>query len=180
MPSRDDDLDWLYGREKSAPSAPEPTQVMPGAWGQPGGGSARRPAAGSPPPPRAAGPAAPQQSAPEHSAPFDTAQYQSVPAYGQGSSNPRAYQDWRAAGNAPTPPGQLPPAPTAPGGRPGKGPRKRHPVRNVFVVLLLVVLASMTWLVAVPLHAWSQVQRVDDTPSGQRPAAQPGTTYLLV
>ena len=53
-------------------------------------------------------------------------------------------------------------------------------MRNVFLIVLLLVLVTATWLVAVPLHAWSQVQRVDDTPSGQRPAAQPGTTYLLV
>ena len=176
MPSRDDDLDWLYGRDKSSPSAPEPTQVMPGTFGPPAGGSERPPAGppqqgtGSPVPPRAFGP--------EQSAPFDTAQYQAVPAYGQGSSRPGAYQDWRSAGNAPTPPGQPPPDP--PTGKRAKKPRKRHPVRNVFVVLLLVVLASVTWLVAVPLHAWSQVQRVDDTPAGKRPAAQPGTTFLLV
>ena len=58
--------------------------------------------------------------------------------------------------------------------------KKRHPVRNVLIVVILVVLASVTWLVAVPLHAWSQVQRVDDTPAGQRPPSQPGTTFLLV
>ena len=58
--------------------------------------------------------------------------------------------------------------------------KKRHPVRNVLIVAILVVVASVTWLVAVPLHAWSQVQRVDDTPAGQRPPTQPGTTFLLV
>ena len=38
----------------------------------------------------------------------------------------------------------------------------------------------VVWLVAVPLYAWNQVQRVDEAPSGTRPAGQPGTTFLLV
>lgn len=36
------------------------------------------------------------------------------------------------------------------------------------------------FLVAVPVLAWKHVDKVDATPSGHRPAAQPGTTYLLV
>ncbi len=36
------------------------------------------------------------------------------------------------------------------------------------------------WLVAVPAYAWTQVDRVDAAPSGQRPADQPGKTFLLV
>jgi len=100
-----------------------------------------------------------------------------VPAYGQGSSGPRAFQDGRQSGGSPGSPGQPPPGPA---GTTSKRPSKGHPVRNVFLILILLVLATATWLVAVPLHAWSQVQRVDDTPSGQRPAAQPGTTFLLV
>jgi len=28
-PSRDEDLDWLYGRDRPQPSQPEPTRVMP-------------------------------------------------------------------------------------------------------------------------------------------------------
>jgi LCP family protein required for cell wall assembly len=36
------------------------------------------------------------------------------------------------------------------------------------------------WLVGVPAYAWTQVARVDAAPSGQRPADQPGKTFLLV
>ncbi len=36
------------------------------------------------------------------------------------------------------------------------------------------------FLVAVPLLAWSRIDKVDATPSGDRPSSQPGTTYLLV
>ena len=35
-------------------------------------------------------------------------------------------------------------------------------------------------LIGVPIYAWNQVARVDEAPSGDRPADQPGTTFLLV
>ena len=41
----------------------------------------------------------------------------------------------------------------------------------------------MLWggfLIYTPLHAWNQVPTVADTPSGKRPAQQPGTAILLV
>ncbi|MGA8995489.1 MAG: LCP family protein, partial [Nocardioidaceae bacterium] len=38
----------------------------------------------------------------------------------------------------------------------------------------------LVFLVAVPLFAWSKIATVDATPAGDRPASQPGTTYLLV
>jgi LCP family protein required for cell wall assembly len=50
-------------------------------------------------------------------------------------------------------------------------------VRNV--VLGLVAL-WLVFLVAVPAWAWTQIHKVDADPGGGRPAAQPGTTYLLV
>ncbi|MBO0810494.1 MAG: LCP family protein [Microlunatus sp.] len=40
--------------------------------------------------------------------------------------------------------------------------------------------ALIVWLVAVPIYAWSHVDRVGYEPSGSRPANQPGTLYLLV
>jgi LCP family protein required for cell wall assembly len=59
-------------------------------------------------------------------------------------------------------------------------PRQRHPVRNFFRVLLILLLLFILWLVAVPAYALAQVARVDAAPSGQRPADQPGKTFLLV
>jgi LCP family protein required for cell wall assembly len=47
-------------------------------------------------------------------------------------------------------------------------------------VLLILLLLFILWLVAVPAYAWTQVARVDAAPSGQRPADQPGKTYVLV
>jgi LCP family protein required for cell wall assembly len=53
-------------------------------------------------------------------------------------------------------------------------------VRTALRALLVLVLLALVWLVGVPAYAWSQVGRVDDTPSGRRPGDQPGETFLLV
>jgi LCP family protein required for cell wall assembly len=53
-------------------------------------------------------------------------------------------------------------------------------VRTTFRVLGIVLLLIIVWFVGVPAYAWSQVSRVDATPAGQRPADQPGQTFLLV
>jgi len=47
-------------------------------------------------------------------------------------------------------------------------------------VLLILLIFFILWLVAVPAYAWTQIDRVDAAPSGQRPANQPGKTFLLV
>src|SRR3954451_8925195 len=72
------------------------------------------------------------------------------------------------------PPPRVLPAPprTAPPSRGRRRPRLR------WLVYLLVV--WVVFLVAVPLLAWQRIEKVDATPPGSRPAAQDGTTYLLV
>ncbi len=128
--SRDEDLDWLYGRDPR-PAGPEPTRVLPGPP--------------APPP-------------------------DSVPA-----SSPAA--SGRDRGGPPPPP--VPPRgsepPTA-----DQGGKKRHPVRAVLAILAVLLLVSAVWLVGVPAYAWGQVSRTDDSPTGKRPADQPGQTYLIV
>ena len=47
-------------------------------------------------------------------------------------------------------------------------------------MLLILLLLFILWLIAVPAYAWTQIARVDAAPSGQRPADQPGKTFLLV
>lgn len=47
-------------------------------------------------------------------------------------------------------------------------------------MLLILLLLLILWLVGVPAYAWTQIARVDAAPSGQRPADQPGKTFLLV
>ena len=151
-PSRDDDLDWLYGRDRPT-AAPEPTRVMPAGPPRvpPGGDDHPRPVADHP---VAVQPAAAPVG--EHARPL--------------------------AGPGTLPP--LPPLPpTAPApGAPGAGGhrRQRRPARTVLRVLVLLVVLSLAWLVAVPAHAWSQVDRADDSPGGGRPGNQPGQTFLLV
>ena len=124
---RDDDLDWLYGRERQQ-SEPERTRVMPS-------------------PPRTASQAPPQN---------------------------------RASYPPPSPSQYGSPPPARPAPPPATSAKRRHPVRNVFRVLLILLLLLILWLVGVPAYAWTQIARVDAAPSGQRPADQPGKTFLLV
>jgi LCP family protein required for cell wall assembly len=70
--------------------------------------------------------------------------------------------------------GRRPLAPPPPSG-PSRG-RRRPRLGWVKLVLLL----WLVFLIAVPLVAWSRIDKVDATPNGNRPSSQPGTTYLLV
>jgi LCP family protein required for cell wall assembly len=139
--SGDEDLDWLYGREREQVQ-PERTRVMP-----------------SPPAP-AVSPQGGAAYPPQSPSGYRTA----PPRPGTPPAGPPRGPGGRA----------LPPAPRA---RPAK---RRHPVRNFFRVLLILLLLLILWLVGVPAYAWSQIARVDAAPSGQRPADQPGKTFLLV
>lgn len=62
------------------------------------------------------------------------------------------------------------------GGRPRRRWRPRFRLRYVFLLLL----AWLVFLVATPIHAISGMDEIDFAPDGDRPAEQPGTTYLLV
>ena len=143
-PSRDEDLDWLYGRDKRDREAAEPTRVVP-------------------PSP------APAKTRPQPAVPRDTRPQPAVPS--------------------PTrPQPAVPPASGAPpfgSGRPSGGPtaaprRRRRRGRWLVGVLGLVLLLVVGGLVVAPVYAWSQIDRVDATPAGDRPANQAGTTFLLV
>lgn len=46
--------------------------------------------------------------------------------------------------------------------------------------MLAVLVVWLAFLVVVPVLAWGKIDKVNAFPSGARPAAQPGTTYLLV
>lgn len=65
---------------------------------------------------------------------------------------------------------------------PARPPAPPRPVRRRrrFGWLKLVLLLWLVFLVAVPLWAWSQIEKVDAEPRGDRPGSQPGHTYLLV
>jgi LCP family protein required for cell wall assembly len=76
--------------------------------------------------------------------------------------------------------GDQPPARPVEPARPAPRPRRPRRRRPVGRIIALVVLAWVVFLVAVPLWAWSNIDKVDIEPDGERPDSQPGTTYLLV
>ena len=151
---RDDDLDWLYGRDNPRASEPEPTRMLPPVPPQAGQARPSPPPQQFPPPPVVR----PQPAPPPQPAPYGSG----------GTGGP----------GGPAGPGG-PPGPGGPGGRP-KSPKKKHPVRRFFTWVAIILAALLVWLIAVPVYAWIRIDRVDAAPSGDRPANQPGTTFLLV
>ena len=155
---------WLYGgRERPDPEA---TQV------------GRPPAKNPPPPPQAATEDADQTRflpSWEHRAPRTDAIRRDPPP----PPVPAAASDRLP----PLPPMQLPPpsgpppaahGSTAPTSRP---PKRRRWWLRILIGLLVLWLA---FLIAVPIWAWSKIDKVDAEPAGDRPPDQPGTTYLVV
>ncbi len=59
-------------------------------------------------------------------------------------------------------------------------PKKRRTGRRIRRIVLLLVVAWVAFLIAVPVMAWKKIDKVDAAPAGARPDEQPGTTYLLV
>jgi LCP family protein required for cell wall assembly len=92
-----------------------------------------------------------------------------MPASDAGTSTPP-----RRTSRPTPPPVSPPPGETARTGRRFRAPKFR------WRWLLVLLLAWIVYLVAVPLYAWTQVEKVDFEPGGNRPEDQPGTTYLLV
>ena len=99
------------------------------------------------------------------SGPAQPTQYSQQPPYSQ-----------RPAGTPPTPP---PVAPT-PGSAEPQRPRRRRGFRFYLRIVLVLLLLWAAYLVFVPFYAWTKVEKVDWEPKGDRPADQPGTTYLMV
>ncbi|MFL6064822.1 MAG: LCP family protein [Friedmanniella sp.] len=159
-PSREEDLDWLYGRAPRR-SEPEPTRVLPGPPDAPR--EASRPHPGTERPP-AGDPVTPDYRDSLYR------QHHAAPAAAGPGPDDRGPQ-----GPPPALPPQAPPMVA-----PGRPPRRRRPVRTAFRVLALLLGLAVLWLVGVPAYAWSQVDRVADAPAGKRPADQPGQTFLLV
>src|SRR6478735_1156745 len=82
----------------------------------------------------------------------------------------------------PAQPAQPVAPPKGPPSAPPKSEGPRGPGRKIRwgKVVLLLLVAWLVYLVAVPLWAWSNIEKVDASPAGARPADQPGSTYLLV
>ena len=92
---------------------------------------------------------------------------------------PVARRDERrdARGSGGQPPGGTRTAVAAPPPRPKK--RRWRPRLRLGLVPLLLLLI-LVYLVGVPLYHWTKIDKVDAAPSGDRPADQPGTNYLIV
>ena len=70
------------------------------------------------------------------------------------------------------------PSPTPPPPPKPKKRRWRPRLRLGFIPLLLLLV--VVYLVGVPLYFWTQIDKVDAEPGGDRPDDQPGTNYLIV
>ena len=155
-PRPDDDLNWLYGRERPA-ADPEPTKVLPAYDPGPSG--------------------PPTQPQP----PYQAAQQNPLPPPRPGWGPPPGSQPPDGPGGlgGPGGPGNVGGGPVAPP-PPARQRKPRSAARTTLAVLGIVLGVVLVWLIAVPVIAWSQITRVDAEPAGERPADQPGTTILLV
>ncbi|MCW2775864.1 MAG: cell envelope-related transcriptional attenuator [Nocardioides sp.] len=83
-----------------------------------------------------------------------------------------------APGRSSTPP--VPPRPAPTPGPTAPPPRRRRGFRFWLRIVLVLLLLWVVYLVAVPVWAWTKVDKIDYEPSGKRPDDQPGHTYLMV
>jgi LCP family protein required for cell wall assembly len=171
----DPSYDWLYvepaDRGGSGPGQPD-SAPAPGAGDPEATQPIRRAPAGAPPP-RSARPAEPGQPEPTRS-------------FGASFAAPPQTSGSRAAGR----PAEMryappPPVPGGPGAATRSSPVPRPPLpgrrrRWWLRTILLLIVVWVLFLVVVPIVAWTKLAKVDAEPAGARPAATPGTTYLLV
>ncbi len=166
------EYDWLYGpgrrsgqpgagAHRSSPYGDDATRaVEPGQGGR--SADATRPV--------------PRQAPPEETRVMEVqppSQSSALSRRGTRAGRPgsRASTAERATTPPTPPPVAPPPAQTS---RPRRRPRFR--MRYVWLLLFL----WLVYLLVVPMLAWRAVPKVDASPGGERPAEQPGTTYLLV
>lgn len=156
-PEHDPRYDWLYESPRSGD--------------RPGGraGDRRHRAAQPPPPP----PAPPHDQNQYDRDPYDQNQYDPgtrvMPTNQARQGDPAGPPPPRQQRSAPA--GPPPAAPRRAGGR------RRFPIVRT---ILLVLLAYVIFMVAVPVLSWNRVDKVDAMPDGDRPADARGTNYLLV
>jgi anionic cell wall polymer biosynthesis LytR-Cps2A-Psr (LCP) family protein len=80
------------------------------------------------------------------------------------------------------PPAGARPTPAQPAPMQPRRPRRRRRFRIAtgFKLVVALLVLWLIYVVAVPIFAWNQVDKVAFEPDGERPADQPGTTYLMV
>lgn len=184
--SSDDQYRWLYGpsggsdKDAGADAGrgdddPDATRAIP----PPGGGDPEATQAAPQPPQPAGQPADPK--------PGEQGFWAAPPGE---RADPPAPEPTRRVEQTPTdrddslPPPNLPPPGSRPprrddGAAPPRKPRRSR-AKTVRRVLLGLFLVWLLFLVLVPIWAWSQIEKVDAEPDGERPGDQPGATYLVV
>ena len=73
-----------------------------------------------------------------------------------------------------------PPSPPRSRSGAGTGTGTNFHRRRLLVGAAVLIVAWLAFMIWVPFHAWGQVQRVDTSPAGDRPAASKGYDYVLV
>ncbi len=115
------------------------------------------------------------RAVPRQPRPDETRIMPTVPRDGSRGQRPTGQSAGRPSGRPARPPAAPPPPPAR--GRPaGRSRRPRFRLKYLAVLLLLWIV----FLAAVPVFAWTKVDKVAFEPSGNRPDDQSGTTYLLV
>ncbi len=189
--ARSDDEDWLYRRGRYADDAASSVDAMPEPVGQASMSAARsrgRPAASDP-----YGETRPRTSAP---ASRSRTAADLLPAPTPVADYPRSAPSPRPAPPAARPTTAVLPTTAArpttaalpttaarpsPPVRPPSGPRWRPLTpRRIVGLVALALVAFVVYLVAVPVMAFGSLGRADATPTGARPAYQPGQLYVLV
>ena len=186
----DADLNWLYARSAARDRSPRPSA--------PGQASSDRRSA-RPGDPAAAKPRRPGMPTPDPDAPDSTGRSRpprpagrdrprtSTPAYdgridGTRATEHRArtHRMTASAGHTGTPvAGHRPDATPAVSGRRPRRRRLPRPMRWLRAAVLFLLM-WLSYLVAVPAYALSQMPRVPESTSTDRPPEQPGTAILLV
>ncbi|MBA2558951.1 MAG: LCP family protein [Propionibacteriales bacterium] len=176
----DPEYDWLYSGQQGPPQSPDQSQPA-----QPSDPDATQLISRSPG--DEADQAEPTQILPAQSRPWPPAATQ--------QPGPTPQQSFGGTFPAPAQAGPrfATPAQTATGGsqppRPPQGattpaqpapPRKRRRGNWWLRGVVILFVAWLVFMVAVPIWAWQKISKVDAEPPGQRPAATAGTTYLLV
>jgi len=158
---RTEDEDWLYRRGRYADGDASASPTGPDAIGHPASPDAAHPSRDAAHPPT------------EYGVPTPVGHH-GPPRRAASGSPSHASQPPAASGPARA--ASAPPPPAGRGGAPAASGRRPRSLRRRVVTVLVVLLV---YLLGVPLATWPFLDRVDATPSGERPADQPGQLFLL-
>jgi LCP family protein required for cell wall assembly len=180
---RDPAYEWLYSARRS-PSEPADDQTRPirKQPAQPPSGSSPQsaPSASSSPSPQPADATQVLGVQPRPTRPAGAAPAGSPDSFGGTFPTPPPGAQPKFATPTRTYPATPPPRPplgaTTPAQQPPRRKRRNWWLRGILLLLLLWLL----FLLIVPVWTWQHINKVDAEPDGARPAATPGTTYLLV